>query len=80
MFIKFNMGLCPKPRKDLPTFDPANGLSLNFSKTTIKRGRAAYPNPLFKSAEMKTKNNPIRIKWFSEIVEEGIDQDDKAFI
>ena len=33
------MGLCPKPRKDLPVFDLANGLSMNLITTAIKRGR-----------------------------------------
>ncbi len=35
------MGLCPKPCKELPLLDQANGLRMNFITATIKRGRVA---------------------------------------
>ena len=41
IFIKFNMGLSPKPCKKLPLLVQANNLSINFITATIKRGRAA---------------------------------------
>ena len=35
IFNKFNMGLCPKPCKELPLLDQANGLSVRFITTMI---------------------------------------------
>ena len=50
IFNKFNMGLCPKPCKELPLLNQANGLSMNLSTPTIKCGRVATSVGILKGA------------------------------
>ena len=50
------MGLCPIPRKEMPLLDQANGLRVNLSTSTIKRGRTVTSVGILKGLR-QTGNN-----------------------